>query len=100
MTVYGSSLHETYLITLPGGIEVTDNIENDPDGEWYSFVMPSGVSQAGCITSDGANGKAQSPDFFNNLQLYDPRLRRQRRARILGLVKQRRERQTSSPESQ
>lgn len=50
VTVYGSSLHETYLITLPGGIEVTDNIENDPDGEWYSFVMPSGVSQAGCIT--------------------------------------------------
>ena len=66
VTIYGSSLHETYLITLPGGIEVTDNIENDPDGEWYSFVMPSGVSQAGCITSDGANGKTQSPDFFNN----------------------------------
>ena len=45
---------------------MTDNTENDPDGEWSSFVMPSGVSQAGCITSDGANGKAQSPDFFNN----------------------------------
>lgn len=66
VTVYGSSLHETSLITLPGGVQVTDNIENDPKGEWYSFVMPSGVTEAGCIQSDGANGKAQSPDYFNN----------------------------------
>lgn len=66
VTVYGSSLHETSLITLPGGVQVTENIENDPKGEWYSFVMPSGVTEAGCIQSDGANGKAQSPDYFNN----------------------------------
>ncbi len=66
VTVYGSSLHETSLITLPGGVQITDNIENDPKGEWYSFVMPSGVTEAGCIQSDGANGKAQSPDYFNN----------------------------------
>ena len=66
VTVYGSSLHETSLITLPGGVQVTEDIENDPKGEWYSFVMPSGVTEAGCIQSDGANGKAQSPDYFNN----------------------------------
>lgn len=66
VTVYGSSLHETSIITLPGGVQVTENIENDPKGEWYSFVMPSGVTEAGCIQSDGANGKAQSPDYFNN----------------------------------
>lgn len=66
VTVYGTSLHETTLITLPGGVEVTEGIENDPKGEWYSFVMPAGVSEAGCIQSDGANGKAQSPDYFNN----------------------------------
>lgn len=66
VVVKGDNLHETFKVTLPGGIEVTDGIENDEDGKWYSFTMPSGVSEGGSITSEGANGTALSPAFFNN----------------------------------
>ena len=64
VTVYGANLHETTKITLPGGVEITD-ITNDEDGEWYSFVMPNGLTEGGAITSEGANGQAQSPAQFN-----------------------------------
>jgi hypothetical protein len=66
VTVYGANLQETAKVTLPGGIEVTSGIVNDPEGKWYSFVMPSGVTAAGSITSEGANGTAKTPAYFNN----------------------------------
>lgn len=65
VTVTGSYLHETAKITLPGGVEVTTGIENDPDGEWFTFVMPSGVSQGGALISESPNGITQSPAYFN-----------------------------------
>ena len=65
VTVYGAGLHETSKVTLPGGIEVTD-IESDEDGEWYSFTMPSGVTASGSIYSEGANGIAATPAYFND----------------------------------
>ena len=61
VTVYGANLQETTKVILPGGVEVTNGIENDEDGEWYSFVMPSGVIASGSITSVGANGTAGTP---------------------------------------
>jgi hypothetical protein len=63
--VYGSNLHETEQLTLPGGVTVT-NVESDEDGEWYSFTMPSGVTEGGSIYSVGANGTAATPAYFNN----------------------------------
>lgn len=70
VTVYGSNLQETTHLTLPGGIEVTDGITSDEDGEWYSFTMPSGVTESGSITSEGANGTAVTPAYFNNNDCY------------------------------
>lgn len=64
VVVSGTNLHETVKVTLPGGIEVTE-LECDEDGEWYSFVMPEGVAEGGCLYSEGANGFAQTPDYFN-----------------------------------
>lgn len=64
VTVYGDNLHETSAVTLPGGIIVTD-IENDPDGEWYSFIMPDGVTEGGAIISESPNGITQSAPYFN-----------------------------------
>lgn len=68
--VSGGNLQETTKITLPGGIEITSGIENDPDGEWYSFVMPEGVTEAGMIVSEGANGTAQTAPYFNDNRAY------------------------------
>lgn len=66
VVVYGANLQETTKLTLPGGVTVTEGIESDPDGEWYSFTMPSGVTESGSITSEGANGTAVTPAYFNN----------------------------------
>lgn len=63
--VYGTGLQETSKVTLPGGIEITTGLQSDEDGEWYSFVMPSGVTQGGSIYSEGANGQAATPGYFN-----------------------------------
>lgn len=68
--VYGSSLHETTKVTLPGGVEITLGIENDPDGEWYAFTMPDGVTEGGSILSEGANGLAKTPACFNESRAY------------------------------
>ena len=71
VTVYGTNLHETTLVTLPGGIEIsTDITSDDEDGEWYSFIMPSGVTESGSITSEGANGTAVTPPYFNENGCY------------------------------
>lgn len=64
VTVYGTNLHETTKVILPGDIEVTD-IESDETGEWYSFTMPTGVTESGPIFSEGANGLVASPPYFN-----------------------------------
>ncbi len=65
VTVYGSNLHETTKLTLPGGVEVITGIESDEEGKWYSFTMPTGLSEGGSIYSEGANGKAATPGYFN-----------------------------------
>jgi len=45
--VNGSNLHETSSVTLPSGTVITSGIESDEDGEWFSFVMPSGETASG-----------------------------------------------------
>ena len=64
VTAYGTNLHETIRVTLPGGVVVTD-IVSDEEGEWFSFTMPSGVTTSGSLLSEGANGKAATPAYFN-----------------------------------
>ena len=68
VTVYGANLQETTKITLPDGTEITDGIRNDADGKWYSFTVPSSadLTKSGSITSEGANGTAKSPTYFND----------------------------------
>ncbi len=68
VTVYGTALNHTTSVTLPGDIIVDSNIENDTAGEWFSFIMPAGVTESGSIVSTGANGKATSPAYFNYKQ--------------------------------
>ncbi|MBQ6202784.1 MAG: hypothetical protein IJK46_01660 [Prevotella sp.] len=70
VTVYGSNLQETTKVTLPGGIEISSGIVNDEDGKFYSFVMPAGVTQSGFITSEGANGTAITPAYFNDFNCF------------------------------
>lgn len=62
--VTGTNLHETVKVTLPGDVVVTE-VECDEDGEWYSFVMPEGVTEGGFLYSEGAHGFAQTPSYFN-----------------------------------
>lgn len=67
--VTGANLDGTTKITLPDGTEITDGIVNDEeDGEWFTFTMPSGVNTAvsGSIITEGANGTAISPAYFDN----------------------------------
>jgi len=68
VVVHGVNLQETSKVTLPGGVIVTDivNAGEDEDGEWFSFVMPDGVTEGGSITMEGANGTAISAEYFNN----------------------------------
>lgn len=63
--VYGINLQETTQIILPGGMELTEGIVSDEAGEWYEFIMPAGVTEGGSITSEGANGTAITPAYFN-----------------------------------
>lgn len=70
--VSGANLQETTKVTLPDGTEVTSGIESDEDGEWFSFTVPASadLSVAGSITSEGANGTAISPEFFNDFRCF------------------------------
>ncbi len=72
VNVYGSNLQETTKITLPDGTVITSGITCDEDGEWYSFTVPSSanLSIAGSITSEGANGTAVTPAYFNDNSCY------------------------------
>lgn len=66
VTVYGANLQETAKVTLPGGVEVTEGIESDnEDGEWFSFVMPDGVTEGGILSFECANGLGKTPAYFN-----------------------------------
>lgn len=68
VVVRGENLQETSLVTLPDGTQITDitNAPDDEAGEWFSFVMPSGVTTGGAINITCANGSAVSPAYFNN----------------------------------
>ena len=68
VTVSGANLQETTRVTLPDGTVITDGITTDEDGEWYSFTVPASanLSVAGSITSEGANGTAVTPAYFND----------------------------------
>lgn len=70
VTVYGSNLQETTKVTLPGGIEITSGITSDEEGKFYSFTMPDGVTESGSITSEGANGTAVTPAYFNDFNCF------------------------------
>ena len=64
--VYGTGFQETSLVTLPGGVKVTEGIESDnEEGEWFSFTMPQGVTEGGSIEAVNANGVAKTPAYFN-----------------------------------
>lgn len=66
VVAYGAYLHEPTQIILPGGVQADPSSFNyDPDGEWFSFVMPSGVTEGGAVTFVSPNGMTQSPDYFN-----------------------------------
>lgn len=70
--VTGSNLQETTKVILPDGTEITDGIISDEDGEWYTFVIPASanLSVVGSLTSEGANGIAKSPEYFNDFRNY------------------------------
>ena len=70
--VTGTNLDGTTKVTLPDGTEITDGIVNDEeDGEWVTFTMPEGVTAtSGSLTTEGANGTAKSPAYFNNNDCY------------------------------
>ena len=70
VTVYGNNLQETVSVTLPGGVVVTDGIVNDEEGKWFTFVMPDGVTEGGSLISEGANGTAKSPAYFNDFSCF------------------------------
>ena len=72
VTVYGSNLQETTVVTLPDGTAITSGIASDEDGEWYSFTVPASadLSVAGSITSEGANGTAVTPAYFNDFRSF------------------------------
>lgn len=63
--IYGSDLQETSEITMPDGSKITTGIESDPDGEWFSFIMPSGMTASGSIEAVNANGSIKTPACFN-----------------------------------
>ncbi len=62
----GSGLVEVNKVVFPGGVEVTDGIYSDPDGEYFMVTVPEGVSEdGGSIMIECSNGGAYSPAFFN-----------------------------------
>lgn len=65
VTVTGSGLQEVTQVNLPGGVSVTTNIVSDEDGKFFTFVMPSGVTEGGAIHVIGANGEVRSANYFN-----------------------------------
>lgn len=66
ITVYGSGLTEVNKVVFPGNVETTTGIVSDEDGEFFTVVVPAGVSEnGGSLFIQGANGGAYSPAYFN-----------------------------------
>lgn len=66
ITVYGSGLTEVSKVTFPGNIEVTTGIVSDEKGEFFTVVVPNGVSDnGGSLFVQSSNGGAYSPAYFN-----------------------------------
>lgn len=66
VVVFGENLQEVSKVTLPGDVVITEGIVSDNEtGEWFSFVMPEGVTASGNIAFEGANGVGKSPAYFN-----------------------------------
>ena len=63
--MYGSNMQETSEILLPDGSKITEGIDSDRDGEWFSFTMPAGMNASGSIEAVNANGRIKSPACFN-----------------------------------
>ena len=71
VNIKGANLEATTKITLPDGTEITDGIVSTENGDEVSFIMPEGVAAvSGSITTEGANGIAISPKYFNNNDCY------------------------------
>ncbi len=66
ITVYGTGLLEVSRVVFPGGVEVTSGIYSDDEGEFFTVIVPEGVSdEGGSLMIECANGGAYSPAFFN-----------------------------------
>lgn len=66
ITVYGTGLTEVSKVVFPGNIEVTSGITSDEDGEFFTVVVPNGVSEnGGSLFVQSSNGGVYSPACFN-----------------------------------
>jgi hypothetical protein len=66
ITVYGTGLTEINKVVFPGNVQTTTGIISDEDGEFFTVVVPAGVSDnGGSLFVQGANGGAYSPAYFN-----------------------------------
>lgn len=68
ITLYGSGLVEIEKVTFPGNVIVNTGFESDIDGEYFSLIVPDGLTESGAIFVEGANGGAYSPAYFNFTQ--------------------------------
>jgi hypothetical protein len=66
ITVSGTGLTEVSKVVFPGNIEVTTGITSDEDGEFFTVVVPNGVSDnGGSLFAETSNGGVYSPAYFN-----------------------------------
>lgn len=66
ITVSGSGLTEVSKVVFPGNVEVTSGIVSDPEGDFFTVKMPTGVSDiGGSLFVQSSNGGAYSPAYFN-----------------------------------
>ncbi|MDQ1771063.1 hypothetical protein GQR60_11290 [Labilibaculum sp. A4] len=66
ITVNGFGLVEVSKVVFPGNVEVTEGITSDVDGEFFTVVVPDGVSEeGGSLLIECSNGGAYSPACFN-----------------------------------
>lgn len=66
ITVYGTGLIEVSKVVFPGDIEVNSGITSDEEGEFFTVVVPDGVSsEGGSLFVNSSNGGVYSPAYFN-----------------------------------
>ncbi|WP_281631435.1 glycan-binding surface protein [Flavobacterium luteolum] len=64
--VSGTGLTEVSKVVFPGNVEVTTGITSDEEGESFTVVVPSGISDlGGSIYAETSNGGVYSPAYFN-----------------------------------